>query len=79
MEPRLITYSYLSSNEAKQLADYIKRHPNKHLVIRTLTDSAISNKTFVGVNPSPYPGWNPNDPLPIEEERLNDPDEYLYL
>lgn len=79
MESKLITYSYLSANEAKQLVDYIERHPGQHLVIRILTDSPISTKTFVGVNPLPYPGWNTNDPLPIEEEQLKDPDEYLYL
>lgn len=79
MEPKLVTYTYLSANEAKQLVDYIERHPDKHLVLRILTDSSISTKTFVGVNPFPYPGWNPNDPNPIEEERLKDPDEYLYL
>lgn len=77
IEPRLVTYAYLSANEARQLADYIERHPDKHLVLRIFTDSSISTKTLVGMNPSPYPEWNPNDPLPIEEEQLKD--QYLYL
>lgn len=80
----LINYVYLSDNEALQLKDYIEKHSGKHLVIRTLTgkrflDSGIHSHTFVGINDDYYPGWNPNNPEPIENQELIDPNCYLYL
>lgn len=79
MKPnKLINYVCLSASEAQQLKEYIQQHPDKHIVIRMFSDSPISIQTTVGINNSNFPGWNPNDPDPTNEEILIDPEEYLY-